>query len=106
MPKDLKFRERYKEALLSGRKRTTLRRDTKLKPGDRVTVRAGNERIGEALITEVEDIAVEELTDHHAKEDGFTNLEELLRELKSIYGRDVLKKGTKLKLIRFRMERG
>ncbi len=101
--KKLKFRGKYKGRILSGEKRTTLRRETKLKPGDRVVVEAGEEEIGEAVIREISEIKVEELTDEHAREDGFSNLEELLRELSSIYGKEVLSKGTRLKLIKFDM---
>lgn len=103
MTKRLKFREKYKEGILSGRKRTTLRRETKLKPGDKVVIEAGEERIGEAVIEDVSEIRVEELTEEHAREDGFSSLEELLRELKSIYGSEVLRSGTRLKLIKFDM---
>lgn len=102
--KKLRFRSKYRDKILEGKKRTTLRRETKLKPGDRVLVEVGNEQIGEALIREVFEVKVEELTDHHAREDGFSSLDELFKELKSIYGKDVLRKGTKLKLIRFDMK--
>ncbi len=104
MIKKLKFKGKYKESILSGKKRTTIRRETKLKPGDRVVIESGEEAIGEALIKEVLSIKVEELTDEHAREDGFSNLGELLGELRSIYGNQVLKRGTRLKLIRFDME--
>ncbi len=99
--KRLKFRGKYKGRILSGEKKTTLRMRTGLRPGDRVIVEAGKEEIGEAVIREVSDVRVEDLTDEHAREDGFSSLEELLRELKSIYGEEVLRKGTKLKLIKF-----
>lgn len=101
--KKLRFRGKYREKILEGIKRTTLRRETMLKPGDKVLVEVGNEKIGEALIREVRELYVEELTERHAKEDGFPSLDKLLRELKSIYGEEVLRKGTKLKLIRFDM---
>ncbi len=104
MTKKLKFKGKYKEKILSGKKKITIRRETSLKPGDKVLIESGEEEIGEAVIKEVLNIRVEDLTDEHAREDGFSNLKELLGELRSIYGKQVLKRGTRLKLIRFDME--
>ncbi len=100
----MKFKGKYREKLLSGRKKSTIRRGTSLRPGDKVIIESGEESLGEALIKEVSDVRVEELTDEHAREDGFSNLKELLEELSSIYGSRILRKGTKLKLIKFDME--
>jgi len=106
MQKKLKFKGKYKEALISGRKKTTLRLSTELKPGDIVILEAGEEELGEAVIERVLDIRIEELTDKHAAEDGFSSKAELLRELKSIYGSSVLREGTRLKLIKFELRKG
>ncbi|RDD53132.1 MAG: ASCH domain-containing protein [Candidatus Korarchaeota archaeon NZ13-K] len=103
--KVLRFRGKYRDAIISGRKRTTIRRESSLRPGDLVMVEVGEERIGEALIKCVEEVCVEELNDELAEEDGFGSLSELLMELRSIYGDDVLREGTKLKLIRFEIVR-
>lgn len=102
----LKFKRKYREAIVSGRKRTTIRRESDLKPGELVVVEVGEERIGEALIKCVDEVDFNELSEELAREDGFESLSELLRELRSIYGDDALRNGVKFKLIRFELLEG
>lgn len=97
----LKFKKKYREMIISGRKRATLRKEADFDLGDIVILEVGGERIGEAVIKGVEEVSVEELNDEIAREDGFENLHELLEELRSIYGEEILAGGVKLKLIRF-----
>lgn len=100
--KVLKFRKKYKDKIISGKKTTTIRLETKLKPGDTVFVKAGNETIGTAKIIGVTDRKLKDLTEEDAGLDGFRNLRELRAELKDIYG--PLNEETTLKLVRFRFK--
>ena len=84
--KHLEFKEKYLKSLLSGKKRATIRTSTNLKPGDIVFVHCGGKIIGKAEVNSVEEKFVEELTEEDAKADGFSNLKELKRELKKLYG--------------------
>ncbi len=102
----LRFKRKYREAIISGRKGITIRRESDLRPGDLVVLEVGEERIGEALIKCVDEVRSDELNEEIAREDGFESLSELLDELRSIYGDDALMKGVKFKLIRFEMLRG
>ncbi|QDA31860.1 ASCH domain-containing protein [Thermococcus indicus] len=83
----LEFDGRYAEAILSGRKRATVRlgRRPNLEPGDEVLLHSGGYAIGKAVIERVESKTVGELTDEDALLDGFSSREELIRALKSHY---------------------
>ncbi len=84
--KHLEFSGEYRELIISGKKRVTIRKRVNLKVGDEVYVHCGGEIIGKAKILEVEKKRVDELTDDDAKLDGFKNKDELIKELKRIYG--------------------
>ncbi|WP_456449983.1 ASCH domain-containing protein [Palaeococcus sp. (in: euryarchaeotes)] len=82
----LKFDGRYKDALISGRKRATIRLNrVSLNPGDEVLIHSGGYVLGFARIRRVERKKVRELTDEDAKLDGFRNREELIRALGKHY---------------------
>ncbi|AAL80593.1 ASCH domain-containing protein [Pyrococcus furiosus DSM 3638] len=85
--KNLKFDGRYKDDIISGKKRATIRlgRKINLKPGEEVLVHAGGYVLGKARIIRVETKKVEELTDEDARKDGFRNKEELIKALKEHY---------------------
>ncbi len=97
--KVLKFKGKYKDSIISGRKRSTIRMETILNPGDLVYLEAGEERIGEAIIREVRELSLEELDDYLAREDGFQSVEDLINELASIYGDEIFNR--RLKMIKF-----
>jgi len=97
--KVLKFKGKYKDLIISGRKRSTIRMETILNPGDLVYLEAGEERIGEAIIREVRELSLEELDDYLAREDGFQSVEDLINELASIYGDEIFNR--RLKMIKF-----
>ncbi len=101
MAKRLKFRKKYKDAIVSERKVTTIRLNTKLKPGDVVDVIVGDERIGKATVEDVSESSIGDLTDEHARRDGFSSRDELIKELFSIYGK--LNLDTKVKIIKFKL---
>ncbi len=100
--KVLKFRRKYKDKIVSGEKTSTIRLETRLKPGDTVLVIAGSETIGTAKILGVTDRKFKDLTEEDAGLDGFRSLQELRAELKDIYG--PLNEETTLKLVRFKFK--
>jgi hypothetical protein len=83
----LEFDGRYAEAILSGRKRDTVRlgRKPNLEEGDEVIIHSGGYAIGRAVIEKIESKTVEELTDEDAFLDGFSSREELITALKTHY---------------------
>lgn len=84
--KHLEFSREYRELLLNGRKKATIRKWTNLKAGDEVYVHCGGKIIGGARIVAVERKKIEEFTDEDAKLDGFRSREELIQELEKLYG--------------------
>ncbi|RLI30216.1 MAG: hypothetical protein DRO46_01005 [Candidatus Hecatellales archaeon] len=85
--KPLNFSKEYKQKILSGEKRSTIRLRTSLKLGEIVEVNVGGEKIGTAQIVKVERKRLEQLTDNDARQDGFRNVKELLRALRKHYGK-------------------
>ena len=84
--RNLKFDGKYKDLLLSGKKRATIRvGKVNLKPGDEVLIHSGGYVIGKAKIKRVEKKRVSELTDEDAVMDGFKSKEELIKALKEHY---------------------
>lgn len=93
----LLFKAKFRNALLDGSKTTALRawKSNRVKAG---TVAKTNLGISLAIIS-VESIQLAEITDAHAKADGFLDRESLMVELQSIY--DALP--DKLTLVQFRL---
>ncbi|NJE26909.1 ASCH domain-containing protein [Thermococcus sp. MV5] len=85
--RNLKFDGKYKDLILNGKKRTTIRigRKINLAPGDEVLIHSGGYVIGKAKIKRVERKKVCELTNEDAKIDGFKTREELIRALETHY---------------------
>jgi len=85
--KHLEFDGRYREAILKGRKRATVRLGKKpnLREGDVVVIHSGGYAVGRAVIERVESKTVGELTDEDAFLDGFSSREELIKALKEHY---------------------
>lgn len=88
--KHLEFKEKYKELLLSGKKKATVRSWTNLKAGDKALVHCGGKIIGIAKILSVEKKKIDEFTEEDAKIEGFNSLEDFLREVRNYYGKDEL----------------
>ncbi len=84
--KHLEFKDKYRDLLMSGKKRATIRVQCPYKKGQEVYVHCGGEIIGVAKIKDIEEKRVEELTEEDAREDGFESLEDLINEIKRIYG--------------------
>jgi len=83
--KQLNFKKEYKEILLSGRKMTTIRMSTDLKPGDIVELIAGGESCGYAKVKSITKKRVSELSRKDAIKDGFKSVKELFKTLKKYY---------------------
>ena len=91
-------RKEYFEAIRSGAKTTTLRfwRWPTVRPGSVHTVRG----LGRVRIHSVEPLQPEDLTDDHARRDGFEDLAELHAALERHYPADK-RNSRKLFLVRF-----
>ncbi len=84
--KHLEFKEKYEELLRSGKKRATIRLQCPFRKGQEVFVHCGGRIIGTAKIIDVREKRLEELTEEDARDDGFQSLEDLLKEIKKLYG--------------------
>jgi hypothetical protein len=84
--KHLEFKDRYKELLLSGKKTATIRTQCYVKEGDEVFVHCGGKIIGSAKIKKIEERSLEEIDDRIARADGFESREDLINEIRKIYG--------------------
>ncbi|MEM2708480.1 MAG: ASCH domain-containing protein [Candidatus Methanomethylicia archaeon] len=85
--KVLRFKGRFKEDILSGRKTTTIRKYSKLKPGEVVKIEVGGEIIGKAEIKKIIRKEFRDLTVKDALNDGFKSLHELKKTLCLLYGK-------------------
>lgn len=83
--KQLNFKKEYKKILLTGRKITTIRMSTDLKPGDIVELIAGGESCGYAKVKSITRKKVSELSRKDAMRDGFKSVRELYKTLKKYY---------------------
>ncbi len=84
----LDFSREFVDAILTGRKRSTLRLGPKpLFPGLVVELTTGGRRFGRALVREVRFLLWSEVTDAIARMDGFPSRAELEEALARIYGR-------------------
>ncbi len=93
------FKKVFFDAIADGSKSTTVRHwpYARVKPGSTHTV----PRLGRVRIESVQPVELAELTDRHAKADGFDSVEDLLAALAEMYGPDLPAEGKQLYLIRF-----
>ncbi len=84
--KHLEFKDKFRELLKSGRKTATIRLQCPYKKGQEVFVHCGGKIVGTARIIDIQEKKLEELTEEDAKADGFESLEDLLEELRKLYG--------------------
>jgi hypothetical protein len=82
----LKFKKRYLQMILEGRKRSTIRLGRLVLRDRLLTIVGDGKPIALARVDEVTYKKVRELTDEDARVDGFRGLIELFRELRRIYG--------------------
>ena len=80
------MRGEYARLLLSGKKRATIRLGKVIPKYNEVIIHSWGRPIAKAKITKVTYKRVRELTDEDAKKDGFNNREELMEELRRVYG--------------------
>ncbi|AKG90859.1 ASCH domain [Geoglobus ahangari] len=86
--KRINFDSEYVEAIIDGRKVTTVRKGIKRYPVGRIVdLTADNKPFARARVDKVVVKRVKELTDDDAKLDGFESREELIEALKRIYGK-------------------
>ena len=83
--KHLEFKRKYLEFLLSGKKRSTIRKRAYVKPGEPVYVHCGGKIVGMARIRGVRKISLSDIDDQIARMEGFSDREELVRELDRYY---------------------
>ncbi len=84
--KHLEFKNKYKKLLVCGKKKSTIRKKCYVKEGEEVFVHCGGKIIGKAKIIKVEEKNLDKIDDAIAKEEGFNNKEELIKEIRNIYG--------------------
>ncbi len=86
--KSINFDEEYVDLILSGRKKSTVRKGIKsYEIGKIVYLTASNKPFAKARVTKAVVKRIKELSDEDARKDGFENKEELVNALKKIYGR-------------------
>lgn len=100
--KKLVFKSRYAKDLLLRRKVTTIRLVSNVRVGDVVDVVAGHLKIGTAVIENVEIKRLKDLNDFDALMDGYRSRDELIKDLRKIYGNKV-KDDTEVKVIYFKL---
>lgn len=76
----------YAEKLLKGEKKTTIRKGVVKPKYNELIVHAGGRPIAKVRITNVYHKKLKELSDYEAKLDGYESLDELLKDLRSVYG--------------------
>ncbi|MEO3993428.1 MAG: ASCH domain-containing protein [Desulfurococcaceae archaeon TW002] len=103
MRKTLIFKKEYGRNIILGKKTSTIRLRSNIRKGDIVDVRVGDVHVGKAIIEDVITKKISELTDADARNDGFKNREDLLNELRKIYGKQRIRDDTEIKLIKFRL---
>ncbi len=83
----LLFKKKFYDAIRSGRKRQTIRM------WKRCMVRAGQTsyipHVGRVLITAVDAITLDQITEGDAILDGFASREQLMAELRALYGEGI-----------------
>ena len=83
--KYLRIKKEYVNLILSGKKRSTIRLGIVSPTRHKVFIESGGRVIGEALIDSVRYSKLSELNDKDAKTDGFSDVNELIKELSTIY---------------------
>ncbi len=87
----------YWPLVKEGKKTITIRRNTKLQPGDLVEIHAGGKIRGVAKILHIYEKKLDEIGEEEAKKEGMA-VDRLKRELERIYG-----KNATLKIIEFEL---
>ncbi len=80
---------RFVDLILSGRKTTTIRLGRVVPKHDEIIIHGGGRPVAKAKIKSVVYKRVRELTEEDARKDGYSTVEELIRDLEQVYGRRV-----------------
>ncbi|RLG78163.1 MAG: ASCH domain-containing protein [Thermoprotei archaeon] len=81
---------RFADLILKGTKTTTIRLGEVVPKYDEIIIHGGGRPIAKAKITSVKVKRIKELTEEDAKKDGYSSLEELLKDLERVYSRKIL----------------
>lgn len=101
--KAINFDGKFVEAIKEKKKRTTVRKGIKVfRRGEVVDLTSEGETFGKAKVAKVLVKRISELTEEDAKLDGFSSKEELIKELKRIYGE--IKESDLVSIIHFDLE--
>jgi len=82
-------KKRFIEAILSGRKKTTIRLGRVVPKVKDIIIHSGGRPIAKAIIKNVIYKKISELTNDDAYRDGYENVDELIKDLEEIYGRKI-----------------
>ena len=86
--KRINFDSEYVDAIIEGKKVTTIRKGIKLYPVGRIVdLTVENKPFAKARVDKVVVKRVKELSNEDARKDGFESKEELIEALKKIYGK-------------------
>ncbi len=91
------LKARYWPLVMDGKKTITIRKNTRLQPGDLVEIHAGGKIRGVARILRVYEKKLDEISEEEAKKEGIS-LDRLKKELERIYGKE-----NTLKIIEFEL---
>lgn len=100
----LMIKEKFLKHILNGIKTTTIRLGKVVAKCNKVIIHSGGKPVAEALIKNIAYKKICELTDEDAKKDGYNSVEELISDLKSIYGSNISKDDV-VSLIEFEITR-
>jgi hypothetical protein len=85
--KSINFDAKYVRRILSGEKRTTIRKGIKIvEPNSEVVLTTDGGEFGKAIVRKAIVKRISELNEEEAKLDGFSSKDELLKDLRRIYG--------------------
>ncbi|MEM4717812.1 MAG: ASCH domain-containing protein [Desulfurococcaceae archaeon] len=76
----------YIEKLLSGQKKATIRKGIYRPKYEEIIIHAGGRPVAKARITRVYYKKLRELCEYEAKIEGYDNVDDLIRELREVYG--------------------
>ncbi len=80
---------RFVDLILKGIKTTTIRLGKVVPRYNEIIIHGGGRPIAKAIIKRVVYKRVKELTDEDARKDGYSSVEELIRDLENVYGRKI-----------------
>ena len=102
--KTLKFKHEFVEEILEGRKTTTWRLfdDKDLTVGDELELvdRDSKEKFAEAIIVDIQEKQIKNLTDEELKNHGYENSDDMLKSHREYYG-DKVNLETEVKMLTF-----